>query len=416
MFNVILKTCCGLDVHQAVIWACLLIEKADGTVQRIKNKFGTCTKELLRLHDWLEKHNCKHVAMESTGVYWKPVYNILEDSCDLTVANARHIKNLPGRKTDVKDCEWVAILYRHGLIRKSFVPPRAIRDLRDLTRYRRRLVDQAADEKNRIQKFLEDANIKLSSVVSKIWGKSCQKMLEALIIGHMTAKEMAQLARGRMRPKIKELELALEGNVTEHHRYMLGKCMKHIRSIEDEIAELDERIDKCLQPYRAQHQCLMEIIGVDEKSAAALLAEIGVDMSFFPTSHHLASWAGVCPGNNESGGKKKSGKTAKGNKWLNAVLTEMAWAASKKKDSFAQAKFNGIAARRGKKKANVALRHHILKSAWHILQEPGVVYMEPEIKPLTEKRKEKIIKKHLNAIKKLGYYVTVDPVEAITAA
>jgi len=400
----ILKCCCGLDVHQAVVWACLVIEQPDGKVAKTIRSFSTMTKGLLQLKDWLEEHHCKHVAMESTGVYWKPIFNILEDSATITLANARHLKQVPGRKTDVKDCEWIAMLHRYGFIKASFVPPRPIRDLRDLTRYRRSLIGDAASEKNRIQKFLEDANIKLSAVVSKIWGVSCREMIEALIAGSYTPKQMAKFARGRMRSKIPALQEALEGKISDHHRFLLTKCMEHIQYLERQIAEIDERIDECLEPYREVHTCLQSMPGVDKDAAAGLIAEMGADMSVFPTAAHAASWAGMCPGNHESAGKRKSGKTRPGDKYLESLLCEVAWAASRTKDTYLSAKYNRIAYRRGPKKANVAVGHSIIKIAYHIIKE-RVLYLEPEKEQITAQQKNRLLKKHLQAIERLGYKI-----------
>lgn len=400
----VLKCCCGLDVHQAVVWACLLIEQADGKVIKIIRSFSTMTKGLLQLKDWLEEHQCQHVVMESTGVYWKPIFNILEDSATITLVNARHLKKVPGRKTDVKDCEWIAIVHRYGLVKASFVPPRPIRDLRDLTRRRRKLVGEAASEKNRIQKVLEDANVKLSAVISKIWGVSCREMIEALISGGYTPKEMATFARGRMRKKIPELQEALEGKISDHHRFLLTQAMEHIQYLERQIAALDERIDQCLAPYREVYECLQSIPGVDEVAAAGFIAEMGADMSPFPTAAHLASWAGMCPGNHESAGKRKSGKTRPGDKYLESLLCEVAWAASRTKDTYLSAKYNRIAYRRGPKKANVAIGHSIIKIAYHIIKE-RVLYLEPETKQLTAQQTQRLLKKHLQALERLGYKI-----------
>jgi transposase len=410
----VLKCCCGLDVHQAVVWACLLIEQADGKVAKTIRSFSTMTKGLLQLKDWLEEHNCQHVAMESTGVYWKPIFNILEDSAKITLVNARHLKKVPGRKTDVKDCEWIAIVHRYGLVKASFVPPRPIRDLRDLTRRRRKLTGEAASEKNRIQKVLEDANVKLSAVISKIWGVSCREMIEALISGGYTPKEMATFARGRMRKKIPQLQEALDGKISDHHRFLLTQAMEHIQYLEGQIAALDERIDQCLAPYREVYECLQSIPGVNEVAAAGFIAEMGTDMSPFPTAAHIASWAGMCPGNHESAGKRKSGKTRPGDKYLESLLAEVAWAASRTKDTYLSAKFTRIAYRRGPKKANVAIGHSIIKIAYHIIKE-RVLYLEPETKQLTKQQTQRLLKKHLQALERLGYKIEL-PQEPVKQA
>ena len=410
MFQFIRQRCCGLDVHQATVWACLLVVEADGTITKTKEKFSTMTNGLLKLRDWLIANDCKDVVMESTGVYWKPIYNILEDIAEITLANARQVKGLPGRKTDVKDCEWLAQMHLCGLVRASFVPPRPIRDLRDLNRRRQKLIDEAKSEKNRIQKYLEDANIKLSAVVSKIWGVSCREMIEALISGGHTPEEMANFARGRMRQKIPQLQEALNGRITEHHKFLLTQCMQHIRYLEDQITEIEKRIAECLQPYQEVCDCLKSIPFFDQTATVGFIAEMGVDMTPFPSAEHAASWAGMCPGNHESAGKSKSGKSRHGNKHLTRLAVEVAWAAVRRKDSYLRPKFLRLAYRRGKKKAIYAVGHSIIKIVYHIVKE-RVCYLEPELKPLTEQQKKKILNKHLKALGHLGYKIEITPLE-----
>src|SRR6266571_3072581 len=282
--DAIIERCCGIDVGEATVTACLLTGKADEKPRKVVRTFSAVTRELLALKDWLLAEGCTHVAMESTGVYWKPVYAILEDSFDITVGNAHHIKNVPGRKTDVKDSEWIADLLRHGLIAKSFVPPEPIRKLRDLLRYRRKLVQSRTSEKNRLLKLLESANIKLSSVASDVFGTSGMLMLRALIIGEATPEEMAQLAKGALRKKLAELELALEGRIEQHHRFLLGLQIRRLEQLDADIALLDARVEERLAPYRAQHELLQQIPGVSVVLAATLIAEIRVDMSAFPSA------------------------------------------------------------------------------------------------------------------------------------
>jgi transposase len=293
---------CGLDVHQASVMACLLMILRDGRVQKQMQNFGTTTRELLRLREWLISEGCTHVAMESTGVYWKPVYALLEGAFEIVVANAQHVRKVPGRKTDVKDAEWLADLLCHGLLRPSFVPPPAIRELRELTRYRRKLVESQAAERNRLLKLLETANIKLASVATDVFGVSGREMLRALVEGQATPREMAQLARGRMRQKREELEPALEGKLEEHHRFLLRLQLQRVEAAEKDLAVLARRIQEKLQPYAAQFALLQEIPGVEATLAAVIIAELGVDMAVFSSVAQLASWAGVCPGNNESAG------------------------------------------------------------------------------------------------------------------
>jgi transposase len=291
---------CGLDVHQATVVACLLIALQNGKVQKQVRTFGTTTRELLKLREWLLAEGCTHVAMESTGVYWKPVYAILEGALEIVVANAQHIKKVPGRKTDVKDAEWIADLLCHGLLRSSFVPPKPIRELRDLTRYRRKLVESQTAECNRLLKLLETANIKLASVATDAFGVSGWLMLEALVEGKASPQQMAELAKGKLRKKIPELEPALEGKVEEHHRFLLRLQLDRLQAVEKDLALLEQRIQEKLRPYEAQVTLLDEIPGVDKTLAAVIIAEMGVDMSVFQSVSQLASWSGVCPGNNES--------------------------------------------------------------------------------------------------------------------
>ncbi len=415
MFEFIRQRCCGLDVHERIVWACLLVVQADGTIAKTKRRFSTMTKDLLQLHDWLEENECSDVVMESTGVYWKPIYNILEDATTITLANARQVKGLPGRKTDVTDSEWLAHMHLCGLVRASYIPPRPIRDLRDLTRHRRKLVADATAEKNRIQKFLEDANIKLSSVASEIWGVSCREMIEALISGGYTPAEMAKFARGRLRKKIPQLQEALNGTLTDHHRFMLTLCMQHIRFLENHIAEIEERIDDALRAYPEVQECLMSVPFLTQTSTAGFIAEMGVEMSTFPSAAHLASWAGMSPGNRESAGKRKSAKKRHGNKHLESLLTEVAWAAVRRKESYLRAKFQRLAYRRGAKKAIIAIGHSISKMLYHLIKE-RVHYQDPERHQLTEQQKQKILKKHLNALERLGYKIELPLTTSLAAA
>lgn len=408
MFNLIRQRCCGLDVHQAIVWACLMIVQANGSIAKTIRRFTTMTSDLLKLRDWLEENQCRHVVMESTGVYWKPIYNILEDIAEITLANAHQVKNLPGRKTDVKDCEWLAQMHLCGLVRASFVPPRPIRDLRELTRRRRKLADNATSEKNRIQKILEDANIKLSAVVSRIWGVSCREMLEALISGGYTPEEMANFARARMRKKLPELKEALTGKITDEHRFILSQCMEHIQFLEKQIVAIEEQIDEKLKAYAEIYECLMSIPFFAKISTAGFIAEMGADMSAFLTGAHAASWAGICPGNYESAGKRKSGKTRHGNKYLESLAVEVAWAAIRRKDTYLRAKFQRLAYRRGPRKAILAIAHSIIKIVYHLIKE-RVCYIEPEIKEPPEPQKRKMTEKHLKALERLGYKVEIAP-------
>ena len=365
----IVERCCGLDVHQATVVACVLIGKADERPKKEIRTFRTVTAELLELREWLQELGCTHVGMESTGVYWKPIYALLEDAFDLTVGNAQHIKNVPGRKTDVKDAEWIADLIRHGLIRKSFVPPKPIRDLRDVVRYRRTVVQSRATERNRLLKLLETANIKLSTFLSNVFGASGKAMLEALLAGESTPEQMAELSKGRLRKKKADVALALDGRIEEQHRFLLRMQLERLKQADAQVDELDEHIEQMLAPYREQVTKLDGIHGICAVVAAQIVAEMGVDMTVFKSEEHLASWAGVCPGNHESAGKRRRGTKRKGNVHLTTALVEAAQAAIKKKGSYLRDKFHRLKARRGYKRALMAIAHKILIAAYHMLRE-----------------------------------------------
>ena len=397
---------CGLDVHQATVVACLLIALKNGKVQTQVRTFGTTTRELLKLREWLLAEGCTHVAMESTGVYWKPVYAILEGALEIVVANAQHIKKVPGRKTDVKDAEWIADLLCHGLLRSSFVPPMPIRELRDLTRYRRKLVESQTAECNRLLKLLEIANIKLASVATDVFGVSGWLMLEALVEGKATPQEMAEMAKGKLRKKISELEPALEGKLEEHHRFLLRLQLDRLQAVEKDLALLEQRIQEKLRPYEAQVTLLDEIPGVDRTLAAVIIAEMGVDMSVFQNVSQLASWSGVCPGNNESAGKRKSSRIPKGNVYLKTALVEAAHAAAKAKGTYLRDKFYRLKARRGLKRAAVAVAHKILVATYHILSH-RVCYNELGDLYLDKLNKHHLTRNLVHRLERLGYNVTL---------
>ena len=397
---------CGLDVHQATVVACLLIALKNGKVQTQVRTFGTTTRELLKLREWLLAEGCTHVAMESTGVYWKPVYAILEGALEIVVANAQHIKKVPGRKTDVKDAEWIADLLCHGLLRSSFVPPMPIRELRDLTRYRRKLVESQTAECNRLLKLLEIANIKLASVATDVFGVSGWLMLEALVEGKATPQEMAEMAKGKLRKKIFELEPALEGKLEEHHRFLLRLQLDRLQAVEKDLALLEQRIQEKLRPYEAQVTLLDEIPGVDRTLAAVIIAEMGVDMSVFQNVSQLASWSGVCPGNNESAGKRKSSRIPKGNVYLKTALVEAAHAAAKAKGTYLRDKFYRLKARRGLKRAAVAVAHKILVATYHILSH-RVCYNELGDLYLDKLNKHHLTRNLVHRLERLGYNVTL---------
>src|SRR5437588_150408 len=398
---------CGLDVHQATVVACLLIALQNRKVQKQVRTFDTTTRELLKVREWLLAEGCTHVAMESTGVYWKPVYAILEGALEIVVANAQHIKKVPGRKTDVKDAEWIADLLCHGLLRSSFVPPKPIRELRDLTRYRRKLVESQTAECNRLLKLLETANIKLASVATDVFGVSGWLMLEALVEGRAPPQEMAEMAKGKLRKKISQLEPALEGKLEEHHRFLLRLQLDRLLAVEKDLALLEQRIQEKLQPYEAQVTLLDEIPGVDRTLAAVIIAEMGVDMSVFQSVSQLASWSGVCPGNNESAGKRKSSRIPKGNVYLKTALVEAAHAAAKAKGTYLRDKFYRLKARRGLKRAAVAVAHKILVATYHILSH-RVCYNELGDLYLDKLNKHDLTRNLVHRLERLGYNVTLE--------
>jgi transposase len=365
--DAIVECCAGLDVHQATVVACLNSSLGSKRPRKEVRTFGTTRTDLMALQAWLAEAGCTLVAMESTGVYWRPVYAALEGHFDLIVGNAHHIKNVPGRKTDVKDCEWISDLARHGLISRSFVPPQPIRDLRDLTRYRRKLSQVQAAERNRLIKLLETANIKLSGLISDVFGVSGRAMLRALIEGEETPAEMAQHARGRMRRKLLQLAPALDGTFNEHHRFLMRLQFARVLAAEADLARLDERLREKLVPYAQSLEQLMRIPGVDWITAATVIAEIGIDMSAFLSAAHLASWTGVCPGNHRSAGKQLSGKTRKGNVYLKTALITAAVAASKVHSSYLRDKHRRLRGRRGEMRAHVAIAHKILLAVYHVL-------------------------------------------------
>jgi transposase len=402
----IVERCCGLDVHQATVVACVLVGGAHQKPRKEVRSFGTKTRELMQLRDWLRDSGCTHVGMEATGIYWKPVYAVLEDAFELVVGNAHHIKNVPGRKTDVKDSEWIADLLRHGLIAKSFVPPKPIRELRDLLRYRRKLVESRTAERNRLQKLLETANIKLASVASNVFGVSGMAMLKALVRNDSTPQQMAQLAKKRLRQKLGELELALEGRVEEHHRFVLQIQLCRLEQVDEHVAKLDARIDTKLAPYREQHARLTQIPGVDRVVAAVIVAEIGTDMSVFKSDAHLAAWAGVCPGNNESAGKRKRTDTRKGNVHLMTALVEAAHGASCTKGSYLKDKFFRLKARRGYQRAALAIAHKILKSVY-VMLSTGADYRDLGEAYLDAVDTKRVTGNLVRRLQRLGYEVTL---------
>ena len=408
MVEVVQERCCGLDVHQQTVVACLITPGPGGPPQKEIRTFGTMTADLLELADWLRAAACPAVAMEATGVYWKPVWNLLEDEFTLLLVNARHIKAVPGRKTDVKDCEWLADLLRHGLLRASFVPDRPQRELRELTRYRTALVRERAAEIQRVHKTLEGANLKLGSVASKVLGVSARQIVDALLAGTTDPAVLADLAQGKLRAKLPQLERALVGSPGLHQHFLLARQLAHIDFLDETLEQVSAEIAERLRPFAATLERLDAIPGVGQYTAEVLLAEIGTDMSRFPSAGHLAAWAGMCPGNYESAGKRQKGKTRKGSKWLRAALVEAARAAARKKESYLAAQYHRLVPRLGKKKAAVAVGHSILRIVYYLLQRDtsytdlGGTYFDERYRGRAERRL-------VRGLEKLGFEVTLTP-------
>lgn len=407
--QVVHARCCGLDVHKKSVVACILLTDPDGSVRRQVRTFGTMTADLLVLDDWLTDHGITQIAMESTGVYWRPIFNLLEhEERTVTLVNAQHLKAVPGHKTDVKDSEWLADLLRHGLVKASFIPPAPIRELRELTRARKTLVQQRADAVNRVHKLLEGANLKLASVASNILGKSGRAMLDALLAGETDLDVLAALAKGQLRKKRAELRQALDGRLAPHQHLLLAQLLSQIDFLSEQIAALAAAITDHLTPMQEAVALLRTIPGVSATAAAAILAEIGADMSRFPSAKHLASWAGVCPGNKQSGGKRLKEQTTSGNVWLKGVLSECAWAAARTKETYLAAQFKRLARRRGVYKALIAVAHSLLVIIYHVLRR-GEAYRELGGDYFAQIDSQRAERYHIKRLTALGYQVTLTP-------
>jgi transposase len=401
--QVIHERCCGLDIHKKSVVACLLTPQGKQT-----RTFGTTTKEIKQLLAWLQETHCTHVAMESTGVYWKPLYNVLEgQGLDLLVVNAYQMRSVPGRKTDVKDAEWIADLLRHGLLQASFIPDRAQRELQELIRYRKSLIEERGREVQRIQKVLEGANIKLAAVVTDVVGVSGRAILEAVIAGVGDAEQLAGLAKGRLQSKRGELEEALHGVVGAHQRTLLAVQLRHIAFLDAEIARLDAEVEERLRPWTAELDRLDTIPGVGRRGAETILAAIGPDVSRFPTHRHLASWAKLCPGLKESGGKRLRSSVGKGNASLRHVLIEAAWGAARTRNTYLSAQYHRLAARRGNKRAAMAVAHSILVIVYHVLKD-GSSYQDLGPNYFDERAREMTVRRAVQRLERLGVKVTIE--------
>jgi len=400
--------CAGIDIHKKSITVCVLIRESGHREQKYLREFGTTTSQILSCVDWLRELGATHIAMESTGVYWRPIWNLMEGQFELLLANAAHIKQVPGRKTDVKDSEWLGQLLQHGLLKPSFVPDTTLRDLRELSRDRTSLVAERSRLKNRIQKILEEANIKLASVASDVLGKSGRAMLTALVEGKEDPEQLAELAQGTLRLKIPQLAEALLGRVRPVHRFRLKQQLDRIDFIDKQIDELEKEIEQQNAPFAEAVARLAEIPGFDRVTAWSVIAEIGINMEQFPSAQHLASWAGVCPGNHESAGKRLSGKTRKGSRWLRQKLCQSAWCASRSKKSYFAAFFARIAARRGRKRAIVAVSHALLVTCYYLLQR-NCPFQDLGVQYFDELNREKLTRYFVKRLTRLGHTVKLQP-------
>lgn len=402
------RVCAGIDVHKKSLYVCLLVVEPDGRVLKEIRSFGTTTVQLLSLLDWLTSVGCESVAMESTGVYWKPVFNLLEGVVKVVLVNAQHVKGLPGRKTDVQDCEWLAELHLHGLVRASFIPPREIRELRDFVRTRTKLIAERAQHVNRIQKVLEDANIKLGGVAADVLGVSGRLMLDRLVAGDTDPKALAELARGRMRSKREQLSEALDGRIRPHHRILLKTHLQLIDSLDAAVAALTEQIEDRMRPFAEIRDRLDAIPGIGPEVATIYIAEMGVDPSPWPTHRHAASWVGLCPGHHESAGKRRSGRTRQGNRWLKTAFVQAAWSAQRARGTYMQAHFRRIRFRRGAKKAAVAVGHSLFVRCFELVAQ-GTQYRELGGTYFDQRRTDSIARKMVKKLEELGFEVNLNP-------
>lgn len=402
----LIPRCAGLDVHKESVETSVRRMEPMGRVHEETRHWGTMTRDLLAMADWMAAQGVTHVAMESTGVFWKSIYNILESRFTVLLVNARHLKQVPGRKSDIRDCQWIAQLLQHGLLKGSFIPPRAQRELRDLTRHRTQLGEEKTRTVNRLHKVLEDANIKLASVATDILGVSGRAMLERLIKGEDDPVKLANFAQGQLRGKIPELEKALQGHVTEHHRFMLALLWKQLAQQEELIVELDRRIEEQTRPFAGEIERLDAVPGADRRVAEIVLAEVGADMKPFPSHQHLASWAGMCPGNEESAGKRRRRRITPGNRWLKRTLVQAAWAASHTKNTYLASQYRRLAGKRGRKRALVAVGHSILVVVYHMLKA-GSSYADLGVDFFDRLEPERLTRYYVKRLESLGHKVSL---------
>ena len=408
--RVMYERCAGIDVHKRTVVVTVVLTGMEGHAQKQTRTFGTMTADLLALAEWLEEERVTHVALESTGVYWWPVYNLLEAGCSILLVNPQHMKTVPGRKTDVKDSEWLADLLRHGLLQASFIPPAPIRALRELTRYRKTLIRERVQQANRLQKVLESANIKLAAVASDVLGMSAREMLEALLAGEEDVAAIADLARRQLRRKIPELKQALEGRLLPQHRFLLRSILAHVDFLDAAIVRVQAEMEQHLVPYQEALRLVQTIPGVNETAAAAILAEIGTDMSRFPSAGHLASWAGVCPGNKQSGGKRLKEATTKGSPWLRAILGEVVFAIAHTRDNYLVTQYRRLAKRRGTYRALVAVAHTLLVVIYHMLRDRRP-YADLGADYFDRLDAVRLERHHVRRLEQLGYTVTLTPAD-----